>query len=113
MIIGWCNNNWNCPRKNLTQIEKWTKISFSAENNCKQITSHLYATYRYSKGIKYKNFAEDIEYFLRQHNHLYECRVQTTLYSFELERESAIACNHCSGSNDWPQAITVVKLHLF
>lgn len=66
---------WNCTRKEMNEIEKWTKIIFSAKNGCKLITSHLYALYRYSNQIRYNNFAGDIKYFLQQHEDFYHCQV--------------------------------------
>ena len=113
LCVSMWANTWDCKRKNLTQFEKWTRITFSAENNCKQITNHLYAAYRHSRGIKYKNFAEDIGYLLREYDHLYECHVQSTLHSNEFERGRPLMCQGCSGSDDWPQAVTQVQLHFF
>jgi hypothetical protein len=66
---------WNCTRKEIDEIEKWTKIVFSAKNGCQLITSHLYATYRYSNKLRYKNFAGDIKYFLKQHEDFHHCQV--------------------------------------
>ena len=114
LCVSFWDNKWACPRKNLTQFETWTKITFSAENNCTQITSHLYATYRHSKGIQYKHFAEDIDYLLQELNHLNGCRVQSTLYSFEFERQPDIQrCHGCRPVEDFPQAVTTVRLHFF
>ena len=66
---------WNCTRKEIDEIEKWTKIVFSAKHGCKLITSHLYALYRYSNQVLFNNFADDIKYFLKQHEHFYHCQV--------------------------------------
>ena len=113
LCVSMWDSRWNCPRRNLTQFEKWTQIVFSSEHNCKQITIHLYAAYRHSKSIQYKHFAEDIDYLLREHNHLNGCRVQSTLYSFEFERGPSINMGNFGSSEDSPQALTLVQLHLF
>ena len=110
-VATWVND-WYCLRKNLTQFEKWTRIAFSAENSCKQITIHLYAAYRHSKGIQYKHFAEDIDYLLREHNHLNGCRVQSTLYSYELGRRPPPPFGY-GVPDETPQALTLAQLHFF
>ncbi|CAF1362268.1 unnamed protein product, partial [Rotaria sordida] len=73
-----------CIIRSINQIQKWTKVEFSAENKCKPITTHLYTQYKKEQKITSDDIAEDLDHYLAEHSHLYKCQV---VRSYETERE--------------------------